>query len=177
MMSSDRRSLDTSVYDRATEWLLGSLLVFMPLAFGAVEAWSEELIVCLAAALSICLLLKTRTTGRASLTWTWGYIPMAIFILIAVAQVMPVPSSWLRLVSPNTVAVKTDLLGDLPKAQQVLAHTTVSFYPRATQHNLRLVLAVAAVFVVVLNTYGRPEQIMHYSGSSRPRGPVSLSLR
>jgi len=36
---------------------------------------------------------------------------------------------------------------------------TLSFYPNATKHNLRLILAVAAVFFVVVNVYRRAEQI------------------
>ena len=36
---------------------------------------------------------------------------------------------------------------------------TLSFYPNATKHNLRLVLAIAGVFVVVLNVFRRPDQI------------------
>ena len=40
--------------DRAIEIALIGLLAFMPIAFGAVEAWSEEVVVIVAAAISIC---------------------------------------------------------------------------------------------------------------------------
>ena len=45
-------------FDSVIEWLLISLLVFMPLAFGAVEAWSELVVVALAGAMAVCLALK-----------------------------------------------------------------------------------------------------------------------
>ena len=45
-------------FDQVIEWLLISLLAFMPFAFGAVEGWSEEVVAALAAAISICFLLK-----------------------------------------------------------------------------------------------------------------------
>ena len=56
----DLNITDDSVsrFDDVIEWLLISLLAFMPLAFGAVHAWSEEIVVALAAAISICFLLK-----------------------------------------------------------------------------------------------------------------------
>lgn len=41
----------------------------------------------------------------------------------------------------------------------VLQLTTLTFYRCATKHNLRLVLAVAAVFVVVVNMYRTPARI------------------
>jgi len=39
----------TGRFDKLIEWLLIALLAFMPFAFGAVEAWSEEVIIGLAA--------------------------------------------------------------------------------------------------------------------------------
>ena len=62
-MRENRINLDIidvplSRFDKVIGWLLISLLAFMPFAFGAVGAWSEEVVVALAAAISICFLLK-----------------------------------------------------------------------------------------------------------------------
>lgn len=146
-------------FDRVIEGLIIGLLAFMPLAFGAVEAWSEEVVVAAAAAISICFLAKTLTTQAVPVTWSWAYIPVVAFILVVIVQLVPLPPALLRVVSPNTVSLKTELLGDLPNSSDVLSRMTLSFYVYATRHDLRLVLAVAAVFVVVLNVYRRPEQI------------------
>jgi len=64
-----------------------------------------------------------------------------------------------QIVSPNTAATKKELLSDLPNANQILSSMTLSFYPHATKHDLRLVLAVAAVFVVTLNICRQPGRI------------------
>jgi len=146
-------------FDRIIEGLLVALLAFMPLAFGAVEAWSEEIVLALAAALSICFLLRAGFGGNVRFTWTWAYVPVIVFLLVALAQVLPLPPGLVRLVSPNTVTRKWELLGDLPMAQEVLSTINVSFYPHATKHDLRLALAVAAVFTVTLNVYRQPRQI------------------
>jgi len=152
-------------FDRAMEGLLILTLAFMPLAFGTVEAWSEEIVLALAAALSICFLLKGIVLGRMALTRTWAYVPVAAFIGVAVIQLIPMPPAWVGVLSPNTVEQKAMLLSDLPNGDEVLSTMTVSFYPWATRHDVRLALAVAAVFVVVLNVYRRPDQIMRLLGA------------
>ncbi len=148
-------------FDRAVEWLLISLLAFMPFSYGAVEAWSEELVIIFAAAICICFLLRlvptpSRDTG---LVWSWAYIPVAVFILVAIFQLIPLPTGIVQIISPNTAATKKELLSDLPNANQILSSMTLSFYPHATKHDLRLVLAVGAVFVVTFNICRRPERI------------------
>ena len=158
-INPDIESVPIDSFDRVIEWLLISLLAFMPLALGAVEAWSEEVVVVLAAAISVCFLLKLIFRKDSNLVWSWAYLPVALFILVAVFQLIPLPTSAVSTISPNTAAVKEELLGDLPNSSEVLSSMTLSFYANATKHDLRLVLAVAAVFVVVLNVFRRPEQV------------------
>jgi len=163
-MREKQINLDTidvplSRFDKVIEWLLISLLAFMPLAFGAVEAWSEEIVVAVAGAISVCFLLKLVFRKETNLVWSWAYIPVALFILIAIFQLIPLPSGSVSVISPSTAAVKNELLGDLPNSAELLKSMTLSFYSNATKHDLRLVLAIAAVFFVVVNVYRRAEQI------------------
>jgi len=148
-----------SRFDKAIEWLLISLLAFMPLAFGAVEAWSEEVVVALAAAISVCFLLKLIFERNTRVIWSWAYLPVALFVLIAVFQLIPLPGGVVSVISPGTAAVKKELLGDLPNSSELLKSMALSFYSNATKHDLRLVLAIAAVFFVVVNVYRRTERI------------------
>lgn len=147
-------------FDRVIEGIVMATLAFMPLAFGVVQAWSEEVVLVSAAVLSVCLLLKGIVVGRMSFTWTWAYVPLAAWIAVALIQLTPMPSAWIGVLSPNTVEQKTALLSDLSNGADLLSTLTLSFYPHATRHDLRLVLAAAAAFVVVLNVYRRPDQIM-----------------
>jgi tetratricopeptide (TPR) repeat protein len=148
-----------TVFDTAIERLLIGILAFMPLAFGVVHAWSEEIVIALSGAIVLCFLLKLIFHNNQHLTWNWAYVPVGIFLLIAVFQLAPLPANLISIVSPNTAALKTELLGDLPNADAELRSMTLSFYPYATKHDLRLVLAVAGVFVVVINIFRRPNQI------------------
>jgi len=145
--------------DIAIEWLLVGLLAFMPLAFGVVHAWSEQVVIVISAAIVICFLLKLVCHRDQNIIWTWAYVPLGVFLLIPIIQLIPLPATLLRIISANTVALMRELLGDLPNAETLLNWMTLSFYPNATKHDLRLVLAVAAVFVVVLNVFRRPDQI------------------
>lgn len=145
--------------DAAIEWLVIGLLAFMPLAFGAVHAWSEEVVVVLSGAIFICFLLRIALCGGRGIVWSWSYVPVALFVSIVVLQLVALPANAVSFLSPNTAALKRELLGDLPNADQVLQSMTLTFYPNATARSLRLVLAVAGVFVVVLNVIRRPDQI------------------
>ena len=146
-------------FDRIIEGLLVALLTFSPLAFGVVHAWSEQVVVSLAALLLGIFLLKRLLLPSTPFIWTWAYVPMGLFIMLALFQLVPLPSAVVGAFSPNTTELKTQLLAGVPDVEQVLTSTTLSFYPRATQHNIRLVLAVAAVFVVVVNVYRQPERV------------------
>ena len=146
-------------FDTVIEWLLVGLLAFMPLAFGVVHAWSEEVVVTLSGAIVICFLLKLVFDSHQGIIWSWSYVPVGLFILIGILQFIPLSTGLISIISPNTAVLKTELLGDLSNADDVLKSMTLSFYPNATKHDLRLVLAVAGVFVVVLNVFRRPDQI------------------
>ncbi len=149
----------STVFDTAIERLLIGLLFFMPLAFGVVHAWSEEIVIALSGAIILCFLLKLVLYSDQRLVWSWVYVPAGLFVLVAALQLIPLPASLISIFSPNTAAIKTELLGDLPGADAKLRSMTLSFYPYATKHDLRLVLAVAGVFAVVINVFRRPDQI------------------
>lgn len=149
-----------SKFDVVIECLLVGLLAFMPLALGVVHAWSEEVVIAVSGAMVVCFLLKLLFNGQTRLIKTWAYLPIAAFVLIAALQLVPLPARVVGVISPNTVKLKTELLSDLVGRGAAVEPMTLSFYTNATIHDLRLVLAVAAVFVVVLNVFRRPSQII-----------------
>ncbi len=149
----------TNWFDRMIEGLLIIQLLFMPLAFGVVEAWSEQVIIALTGIMALVFAAKLVWDPQTSLVWSWLYLPIALFILLAVIQLYPLPAGWVEILSPQTAATKSRLLSDLPDGAQWLQRLTLSFYPRATGHDLRLILVVSAIFILVVNIYRQPEQI------------------
>lgn len=155
----DKRVLSEDMFDRVIEWLLVALLIFMPVAFGAIDAWSEQIVILISGAILICFLLKLALRPEIVFLWSWAYLPAGLFVLLAAFQLLPLNVAFVETISPRTAMVKTELLGDLPDADNLLSSMTISFYPNAAIRELRLILAVAALFVVVLNVYRRPEKI------------------
>jgi len=148
-----------SRFDIIIECLLIGLLAFMPLAFGVVHAWSEEIVIALSGAIVICFLLKLIFNGQQEVVRSYAYIPVLLFTIVAVIQLVPLPTWLVSIISPNTSALKIELLNDLPNADAVLKSMPLSFYPYATEHGLRLILVVGGIFVVVLNVFRTPAQI------------------
>jgi hypothetical protein len=145
-------------FDAAVEWLLIAMLAFMPFAFGTVEPWSE--FVAVAAATGLALLIVARRLVRPGTAggWTWAYLPLVLYVLLALLQLVSLPDAVLRVLSPETLAAKARLLGDLPRAGGA-ARGTLSFYSLATRHDLRVVLVAATMFIAVVEVYRRPEQV------------------
>ncbi|NQV35982.1 MAG: O-antigen ligase family protein, partial [Phycisphaeraceae bacterium] len=149
-------------FDHIIEKMLMGLLIFMPLAMGVRSAWTEEVVIALSGLICIVFWLKLVVHCRQRFVLTWAYVPVLIFLLGATAQLIPWPTAWVSVVSPNTVTLKGELLEGIPipDANAPASDTmTLSFYTHATQHDLRMVLAIAGVFVVVLNVFRRTDQI------------------
>ncbi|MCD4699644.1 MAG: O-antigen ligase family protein [Phycisphaerae bacterium] len=154
LMGEGRASL---YFDCVIECLMAILLAFMPFAFGAAEAWAEEVVILISGAMVAFLLLKVVFVCRVSLVWTWAYVPLCLFLLLVVVQLVPLPQSILTAITPNTVAMKTNLTASLSEPSET--GMTISFYSLETKRALRLALAVSAVFIVTVNVYRRANQI------------------
>lgn len=158
----DSNLLDFSQGDilmRFIEIGMGVLLFFMPFAFGISNAWSEEIVFLLVATLSILCVVRWIMNPQAQFKGSWLYIPILLVLLLVAFQLLVLPSSFIKAISPHTVAIKTQYLSDLANADTLLGRMCLTFYPHGTLHDLRVLWTVAALFVIVLNTYHRSAQI------------------
>src|SRR5256885_10843573 len=114
--------------DRAIEWMLIALLAFCPFAFGAVEAWSEAIFLLLVSAMGICFAIKLIQRPDARFVFSWTYLPIGLFVILVAMQLIPLPAGFIHAMSPNTAALKTRLLADLPQATDVARWMTITFY-------------------------------------------------
>jgi O-antigen ligase/tetratricopeptide (TPR) repeat protein len=147
----------TKRIDLSIELLLIALLGFAPATFGAVNPWSELVIVCIGGA--IALLLAARSFVARSGVSGWAKLPIVVFLAIAFLQLIPLPAGLIGALSPHTRATKRDLLDDLPDAPSRLARMTLTFYAPATRHDVRHVLLAATVFFAVATVYRDPRRI------------------
>lgn len=148
--------------DLVIEGILYALLAFMPLAFGAVRPGSELILLAAVAILLGLVAARLLILGVAGpIPGRWAMVLVGFFVGVILLQLLPLPPSLAGLLSPETVRVKQDLLGRLAE-QTPLADANrmvLSFYPYATVHGLRLVLAMVGLFVVVLVTFRTVGQI------------------
>ena len=151
--------------DIAIEVVLYALLAFMPFAFGVVHAWSELIVIFSAAVLMLLTAVKF-FFSKAKPVLSCALVPLAVFVIVPVFQLVSLPSGVVKTLSPNTYKIKTDLLRKLPKPSETLDSSAdepkkmqVTFYASATQHGLRLVLSVAAIFFVILQHFRASDQI------------------
>ena len=59
-----------SKFDAGIEWLVGGMLIFMPLLFGARNAWTEEVVIALSGCIVILFLLKLTVDRNQRIVWT-----------------------------------------------------------------------------------------------------------
>ncbi|MDD5459547.1 MAG: O-antigen ligase family protein [Phycisphaerae bacterium] len=157
-VSVGHNELRPSRFDIMIERLVVVLLVFMPLAFGARHRWSEEVVMVLSAAITVCFLLKLAFGQDEPFLKSWAYAPIVIFVLLAVFQLILLPFGVVNFISPETAALKAELLGDLTGGKNS-GWMSLSFYQHVTRHDLRLLLSLSCVFIAVVNVYRYPEQI------------------
>ena len=109
-----------SKFDAGIEWLVGGMLIFMPLLFGARNAWTEEVVIALSGCIVILFLLKLTVDRNQRIVWTWAYVLVGLFAVIAAVQLVALPASLISKISPHTVGLRTELLAGLPQAEELL---------------------------------------------------------
>lgn len=120
------------------------LLAFMPVAYGAVEAWSELFALAFAALISALLAIWAFYDREVQLNPAWLLLPLAGFVLLCALQLTPLPPHVLAWLSPSTAEIKQVMLSDLSTPVNSM---TISFYPLETAHLLRLFLIGVIMFL------------------------------
>lgn len=151
--------------DVTIEFMLTALLTLAPFTYGAVEAWSEEVVLVLAGCVTTCFLIKQAVGKETTIAWTWAYAPLCLIILLGGLQLVELPCRLIALVSPGTASLKAELFDCLSGSDESLRRLSMSFHSNATRHDLRLLIAVVSVFVIVANSYRDKRKIERLLGA------------
>jgi|Deesub1362B_J571_1020462.scaffolds.fasta_scaffold00082_48 O-antigen ligase/tetratricopeptide (TPR) repeat protein len=100
------------------------LLIFTPLAFGTVETWSYTVI----EILSICLFILIIKQKERPLYRPPGMFPLVIIWCYMVFQIVPLPPSLVKILSPETY----NLYRELSEGIDSLSWPSISLYRKAT---------------------------------------------
>ncbi len=138
-----------------------ALIIFTPLAFGTVQKWSVSLFEIGAFLLLALLLLKqliaTQPSAASELSTRTARTLKIICLLFAglvMLQLLPLPPPLLKIISPVSHLLHTDLGGAATDAWR-----TISVSPYATRQDLLLLFSYAAIFTVIVMHYHTKEQI------------------
>jgi hypothetical protein len=146
------------------------LLIFTPLAFGSVQRWSVAVMEIVAFSIFFLYLIQITIqrgnsgtinqmdlqpkSGRSPVLLPLPGIFLALLILLALFQMIPLPRVLLKVVSPASLTTYLDF-GNSPPG----AFHPISLHVDATRRDMLCYLADAAVFFVVVGHYRTKEQI------------------
>jgi tetratricopeptide (TPR) repeat protein/O-antigen ligase len=139
------------------------LLVWTPLAFGAVHAWAYSLLevhVFLLVAVWMLQRLVVRlgsvpdSSASPPLLFTPLALPLTLFLALLIVQLIPLPDAMLSFISPATAALYRLFLPNWPDTS-----ATLSLAPYATREALGQWLAYTGVFFLSINTLRTPRHI------------------
>lgn len=116
-------------------------LIFCPLAFGSVEPWALFVMQMLAGGYLLLVLLVAWSKG----TWTPvpGALPLGLILCLVLAQLIPLPPSLLRALSPTSAALYNSTVYALSPG----AWTPLSIYPRETLFEFLRLASYAAIYI------------------------------
>jgi O-antigen ligase len=131
------------------------LMVFTPLAYGAVEKWAFSIMVIVAGAMFIVwgvkVVLEPRRKEQVPF-WRRNELVLlafgSTFILLIAFQILPLPFSQLKTVTPFTASLISRIAPG--PGQGLPEKAAISVYPHLTRLELGKLLAYLAVFVIVM---------------------------
>jgi O-antigen ligase len=164
--------------ERIVKWGLVTLIVFTPLAFGTVEAWSVALmewgIWCLVVVAAVAAWWPGTRDGNPY-RMTGLEVPVALFIAYCGLQLVPMPRAWLEHLSPGAARMSAGaaIVGDSPVAipetqagQDPLLNVPskrmapLSINAGITRERILLLLSLAAVFFLVARWATEPQRVL-----------------
>ncbi len=134
-------------------WIFIFLLIFSPLAFGAVEPWSLAVMefLCLSA-LVIFLIGNRRGKGRV-LYEVPGLLPLSLLLGYVLLQLVPMPPGVLKIALPGAYALN----GDTTWVADPAAWCSISINKKATLSEFFRLSSYAAFYVLTVQLLARKE--------------------
>ena len=142
--------------DRFLQWTLAALLIFSPLAFGTVEVWSIAVAELAVLCMGVVWIARMILDGKIEFERTSLNTPIVLFLTLMFFQMLPLPLSAIKHLSPAAYAVYRDA-GSALNLQ--MGWRTISLDPTATREEFRKVLTYATLFWMILNNLRQRRQL------------------
>ena len=148
------------------------LIVFTPLAFGTVHVWAYTvmeltvLFLLLVWLLKLIYLNRSFSGFRLSLVKTPLNLPLCLFFLLVLFQMVPLSPSVIEHISPNTYDLYIQTVpgygvqeADLNAPDKISTNRPLSIYSHATRDELLKIFAYVAVFFLIINNIKTRDQM------------------
>ena len=159
------------IYDKIIEAGIIILLIYTPLAFGGVFPGAIAFLEILIGLLMFVWLMKI-ISQRHQYSYTPGIdkeryhlrlvspsflLPLLLFIVLILFQILPLPGSLLRIVSPASYRLYAEAAATIHA--KLPGFLPVSVYRHATETELHKLLAYAGLFFLIVNNLRSPRQV------------------
>lgn len=149
----------TSIADKPSRAILLALLVFTPIAYGAVHVWAYTLMEMFVVAMVTLALVKIVWSKR-EIRWVQHpvNIIMGVFGLYICIQMISLPQGIIEVLSPEVMRIHEKYLGWI-SSESIQSQFTFSLYTQRTQIELIKILAYFGVFIFTINMVDQRKQI------------------
>ncbi|MCP4620519.1 MAG: O-antigen ligase family protein, partial [Bradyrhizobium sp.] len=147
----------TNIIDVLIEAMLIAFICLPPLALGSVSPWAQGALFFAALCLMALWLIQCAWMGRLRIARTFGWVFLLVFVVVVVAQLLPLSPPALRALSPGSAAAYARTLPDYAGG---CASRSISLHPYATGAALARMLMLGMVFFVLVNSVRSRWQVM-----------------
>ena len=131
-------------------------LIFAPLAFGTVEQWSLFVLE-LATGVAYIGFFLTARSSKESVVKVPGLLPLLLLLGLMVFQLVPLPGSLVKIISPGSYDVYSPLLS-LP-GDGDSGWVSLSVNRRATLHEMLRIGSCVLMYIVTVQLLGQPKRL------------------
>ncbi len=135
--------------------LLLLLLIVSPFLYASVSVQATAFVEIVIAGMVGLWLLSMITSRKASLVKTGLFIPSILFSLVVCLQIIPLPSSFLGMIAPSSLALYEQFTGRLALG----SFFPVSIFPDATVASLLKTVSLVALFFLIIHVINTPSKI------------------
>ena len=161
----------TNIMRRAPELILDilisagiAIILLSPFPYGTVETWSVSLFEIVSFLTLGVWCLREILNARFRLTPSPLYLPMGLFFILIIIQLIPMPLTVLNSISPHTHSMLHQITQGLNYifGETPAGSFTITINSYATREKLLLYLSYAAFFIVVSNYLVTRNQLKRY---------------
>ncbi len=127
-------------------WLYIFILIFSPLAFGAVEQWSLTVMEVMSLLALLLFLFLSKREGYTAVYAVPGIIPLLCLGAFFIIQVVPLPAGLVKIISPETYDIYSETTGVL----EPLSWISLSLQKKAALAELFRFSSYAAFYILTV---------------------------